>query len=138
MKFSRSAFIRSFLARMCCRRLATAAQRAGDILARIGLRVGAGVRQFLVLFDHVSLPVFFKRDYFMKNEQHDHGNDGLAEIWRNANHRRMHDLRWLIARIFKTVAVQLKRTRSENALGKTLLASGDSSFAPGKARMTGG
>ena len=71
----------------------------------------------------------------MKN---DHGEAALAEIWRNANHRRTQDVRWLITRIFKTVAVQIKRTRSGNALGKTLLASGDSSFAPGKTRMAGG
>ena len=74
----------------------------------------------------------------MKNEQHDHGDAGLAEIWRNANHRRTQDVRWLITRIFKTVAVQITRTRNENALGKTLLASGDSSFAPGKTGMAGG
>lgn len=74
----------------------------------------------------------------MKYEQQDHGDAGLAEIWRNANHRRTQDARWLIARIFKTAAVQITRTRNENALGKTLLASGDSSFAPGKARMAGG
>jgi hypothetical protein len=74
----------------------------------------------------------------MKNEQHEHGDAGLAEIWRNANHRRTQDVWWLIARIFKTVAVQITRTRNENVLGKTLLSSGDSSFAPGKVRMTGG
>ncbi len=71
----------------------------------------------------------------MKN---DRGDVGLAEIWRNANHRRTQDVWWLITRIFKTVAVQIARTRNENALGKTLLASGDSSFARGKTRMAGG
>ncbi len=74
----------------------------------------------------------------MTNAQHDHGDAGLAEIWRNANHRRTQDLWWLITAIFKTVAVQITRTRNENALGKTLLASGDSPFAPGKTRMAGG
>lgn len=74
----------------------------------------------------------------MKNEPHDLGDAELAEIWRNANHRRTQDLRWRITEIFKTVAVQITRTRNENALGKTLQASGDSSFAPGKTRMTGG
>ena len=74
----------------------------------------------------------------MKNEQRDHGDAGLAEIWRNANHRRTLDVWWLITRIFKTVAVRIKRSRNENALGKTLLASGGSSFAPGKTRMAGG
>jgi hypothetical protein len=80
---------------------------------------------------------FFKGDYCMKNGQHDHGDVGLAEIWRNANHRRTQDVWRLITEILKTVAVQTTRTRND-ALGKTLLASGDSSFAPGKARMTGG
>ena len=74
----------------------------------------------------------------MTNAQHDHGDAGPAEIWRNANHRRTQDLWWLITAIFKTVAVQITRTRNENALGKTLLASGDSPFAPGKTRMAGG
>ena len=74
----------------------------------------------------------------MTNEQHDHGDAGLAEIWRNANHRRTQDVRWLIPEIFKALAVQVTRTRSENALGQTLLASGDGPFAPGKAGMTGG
>jgi hypothetical protein len=74
----------------------------------------------------------------MTNEQRDHGDAGSAEIWRNANHRRVQDVWWLITRISKTVAVQITRTRNENALGKTLLASGDSSFAPGKTRMAGG
>ena len=74
----------------------------------------------------------------MKNEQHDHGDAGLAEIWRNANHRRTQDVWRLIPEIFKTLAVQITRTRSENALGQTLLAPGDGSFAPGKAGMTGG
>jgi len=74
----------------------------------------------------------------MKNQQHDHGDAGLAEIWRSANHRRTQDVQWLITRIIKTLAVQITRTRSENALGQTLLAGGDGSFAPGKAGMTGG
>jgi hypothetical protein len=81
--------------------------------------------------------VFFKGDYCMKNEQHDHGDAGLAAIWRNANHRRTQDLRWLITKILKTMAVQITRTRNENVLGKTLLASSDSLFASGKTRMTG-
>ena len=74
----------------------------------------------------------------MKNEQRDHADAGSAEIWRNANHRRTQDVWWLITRIFKTVAVQITRTRNETALAKTFLASGDGSFAPGKTGMAGG
>ena len=73
----------------------------------------------------------------MTNAQRGHDDAGLAEIWRNANHRRAEDVRWLITRISKTVAAQIARTRT-NALGKTLLASRDGSFAPGKTGMAGG
>jgi hypothetical protein len=65
------------------------------------------VLRFLVPFERVLLPVFFKGDYCMKNEQHDHGDAGLAEIWRDANHRRTQDVRCLITKVLKTVAARI-------------------------------
>lgn len=73
----------------------------------------------------------------MKHEQHDHGDAGIAEIWRNANHCRTQDVRCLITKILKTMAVQITRRRKENVLGKTLQASSDSLFSSGKTQMTG-
>ena len=75
----------------------------------------------------------------MKNEQHNHGDAGLAGIWRNANHRRAEDIRWWLIKILKKLRPFKSRAAATRMrLGETLLKSGDSSFAPGKSRMTGG
>jgi hypothetical protein len=38
----------------------------------------------------------------MTNEQHDHGDAELAEIWRNAHHRRANDLYlWIVQTLKK-------------------------------------
>ena len=68
----------------------------------------------------------------MKNERHDQGHDELAEIWRNAHHRRTQDVWCWISRVFKKQRpFKLRLTEVRTRLGETLLASG-------KPGMTGG
>ncbi len=68
----------------------------------------------------------------MKNERHDHGHDELAEIWRNAHHRRTQDAWLWIIKVFKKQRpFKLRLTEARVRLGETLLASG-------KPGMTGG
>ena len=56
----------------------------------------------------------------MKNERHDHGHGELAEIWRNAHHRRTQDAWCWIARIFKKQRpFKLRLTEAGARLGET-------------------
>ena len=76
---------------------------------------------------------FFKLEIIaMNNERDDHDDVGLAEIWRNAHHRRTQDVRWWITKVFKKQRpFKLRLTEAGVRLSETLLAS----RKPG---MTGG
>jgi hypothetical protein len=75
----------------------------------------------------------------MKNERHDHGHDELAEIWRNAHHRRTQDAWWWIIKVFKKRRqFKLRLTEARTRLGQILPAPSDASLASEKPGMTGG
>ena len=74
----------------------------------------------------------------MKNERHDHAHDELAEIWRDANHRRTQDARsWIIAVFKKQRPFKLRLTEAGVRLGRILPTLRGGSLASEKHGMTG-
>ena len=75
----------------------------------------------------------------MKHERHHHGHGELAEIWRDAHHRRTQDAWGWISRFFKEQRpLKLRLTEAAVRLAQSLSAPKDGSLASGKPGMTGG
>src|ERR1700759_1307624 len=69
----------------------------------------------------------------MKHERHDHGHGELAEIWRDAHHRRTQDARGWITRFFKEQrSFKLRLTEAAVRLAQLLPPPKHGSLASGK------